>query len=290
MRSYWEEDLAILSSENVSFSVETAGLGSRLAALSLDTFLQIIVLLLVLLGFWGLDYFTGLTQHITPFFYSVLMAAFYIFMFLLFFGYYFLFEWLWDGQTPGKRQFGLRVTMSNGLPLSIWPAVIRNVIRVVDFLPFFYGLGSIVAATNSLNQRSGDLFAGTIVVREGKTVKAAKPMTIREAVDAFLKAAVTIPGTDARPDLLPEEALELESARVVDPEALELARFIARPDYELARDFLARRETMAPAARERLGKSLAARLSAKMNYPEPPPDFEAFLLETVTTLAKFYSG
>jgi uncharacterized RDD family membrane protein YckC len=290
MRSYWDEDLAILSSENVSFSVETAGLGSRLAALALDTFFQLLVLLLVALGAWGAEYLTGFSQNTTPLLYSVLMACFYIFLFLLFFGYYFFFEWLWDGQTPGKRQFGLRVTMNNGLPLSLWPAVIRNVIRVVDFMPFFYGLGSIVAISNSLNQRAGDLFAGTIVVREGKTVKVAKQLTINEAVDAFLKAATTIPGTEARPDALPEAELGLDAARTVDPEAVAMARFITRADYELARDFLARRDTMAPPARQRLGQSLAVRLSAKLNYPYPPADYEGFLSQTVTLLARFYAG
>ncbi len=290
MRSYWDEDLAILSSENVSFSVETAGLGSRLAALALDTFFQLLVLLLLSLAASGLDSLTSYSTRITPFLYSVLTALFYVFLFLLFFGYYFVFEWLWDGQTPGKRQFGLRVTMSNGLPLTLWPAVIRNVIRVVDFMPFFYGFGSIVALANSLNQRAGDLFAGTIVVREGKADKATRQLTINEAVDAFLRAATTIPGTEARPTLLQDEELTVDAARTVDPDALAMARFIPRADYELARDFLVRREAMAPIARERLGKSLAQRLSSKLNFPQPPADYEQFLTDMVSLLARFYAG
>jgi len=50
MPSYWDEDLAILSAENVNFSVETAGLGSRFAAATIDLTLQGLVLCLVGLG------------------------------------------------------------------------------------------------------------------------------------------------------------------------------------------------------------------------------------------------
>ena len=193
MRSYWEEDLALLSAENVSVSVETSGLGSRLAALFIDTSLQGLVLLLFWLVLWGATAYIKPLQSLPAWLESTLVAAYYVFVFLLFFGYYFLFEWLWDGQTPGKRYLGMRVTMANGLPLSMWPALIRNTVRLVDFLPACYGIGSLVTMANPLNQRAGDLAAGTIVVREGRREKINKPLTMREAIDKFLEAAQHVP-------------------------------------------------------------------------------------------------
>ena len=289
MRSYWDEDLAILSSENVSFSLETAGLGSRLAALSIDTAIQGLVAAAGLIAFSGLDYYLNLSNYIPPFWQSVGQALLIILGFLLFFGYYFFFEWRWDGQTPGKRFFGLRVTMADGLPLTLWPALIRNIVRVVDFLPMFYGFGAVLCLSNSLNQRGGDLAAGTLVVVEGKREKAQKTLTMREAIDSFLKAATTVPGTQQTSAPYQDEELQVEAARSVDPEAMALARVLNREDYELARDFLTRRETLPVIARERLAKSLALRLAGKMKI-EAPANPETFIADVVAMLARAYAG
>lgn len=289
MRSYWDEDLAILSAENVSFSLETAGLGSRLAALSIDTTIQMLVAGLGYLAVAGADYYLGLSRFVPPFWQSVQQAILGVLGFLLFFGYYFFFEWRWDGQTPGKRFFGLRVTTSDGLPLTLWPAMIRNIVRVVDFMPMFYGFGAVLCLSNNLNQRGGDLAAGTLVVVEGKREKAQKTMTMRQAVDSFLQAATTIPGTQQSTPYQDEE-LQVETAiKSVDPEALALARTLSREDYELARDFLARRDTLPAVARKRLANSLAQRLAAKMKVVVPA-DAEVFVSDVVAMLARAYAG
>ena len=288
MRSYWDEDLAILSAENVSFSLETAGLGSRLAAWSVDTAIQLLVALAGLIAVGGLEYYLGISNYIPPILQSIGQAILIILGFLLFFGYYFFFEWRWDGQTPGKRYFGLRVTMTDGLPLTLWPAMIRNIVRVVDFLPTFYGFGAVLCLSNSLNQRAGDLAAGTIVVVEGKREKAQKNLTMREAVDSFLNAATTIPGTQQSAPYQDEE-LSVEATKTVDPEAIALARTLSREDYELARDFLTRRETLPPVARQRLANSLALRLATKMKIAVPA-DVESFVADVVAMLARAYAG
>ena len=294
MRSYWEEDLAILSAENVSVSVETSGLGSRLAALFIDTFLQCLVLALLWLVLWGVSAYIVAWSSLSSWLASTLEAFYYIFLFLLFFGYYFLFEWLWDGQTPGKRYLGMRVTMANGLPLSMWPALVRNTVRLVDFLPMFYGVGSVVSMTNALNQRAGDLAAGTIVVREGRREKTNKALTMREAIDKFLEAAQHVPvglPAEAR-DWHGEElsGLSVEAIRQIDPDALALAKKLNREDYELARDFVARRDAMPRDTRLRLGRALAARLSEKSGLPLDPNMVEPFIESTIATLARVYAG
>ena len=289
MRSYWDEDLAILSAENVSFSLETAGLGSRLAALSVDTAIQGIVALLAMLTLAGLEEYLSLSSLIPAFWDSVGQALLIVASFLLFFGYYFFFEYFWEGQTPGKRFFGLRVTMTDGLPLSLWPALIRNIVRLVDFLPLGYGFGAVVCLANDLNQRGGDLAAGTLVVVEGKRAKARKKITMREAVDGFLQSATTVPGTQPPATPYRDEELSVEAAREVDPEAIALAQTLNREDYELARDFLTRRETLPPIARQRLAQSLAARLATK-TQSAPPADAESFIIEIVATLARAYAG
>lgn len=289
MRSYWDEDLAILSAENVSFSIETAGLGSRFAALALDTFYQLLAYILLALAALGIEYYVLSLSEMPEWLRSCVMALYFIITFALFFGYYFVFEWLWDGQTPGKRYFGLRVLMSNGLPLTQWSALARNAVRIVDFLPLCYGFGSLIAVSNQLNQRMGDLVAGTIVVRETKQQKERKPLTINEAVEAFLNAATTVPGqkVDSKP-FEEDEELHVEIAPSLNPEAVALSHQLSREDYELTRDFLARRTALPTQARERLGRALASRLAAKLGR-EAPPEFEPFLEEVMGTLSEIYS-
>jgi uncharacterized RDD family membrane protein YckC len=288
MRSYWDEDLAILSAENVSFSVETAGLGSRFAAAVIDFTFQLFILLLGSLTYYALDTYLHIFDAMPLWLLNVIGGIAAVLTFILFYGYFFLFEWLWDGQTPGKRQLGLRVMMVNGLPLTVWPALARNIVRVADSLPICYGVGAIVALSNPLNQRAGDLVAGTIVARERRREKQRKPLTINEAVDLFLTAATTVPGSQTSTSKPFEEAeLAVELAQRVDPEAAALALKLGREDYELARDFLLRRESLPREARGRLCRSLATRFATKLGQ-QPPQDNEAWLQEIVTTLSRAY--
>jgi uncharacterized RDD family membrane protein YckC len=289
MRSYWDEDLAILSAENVSFSIETAGLGSRFAALAVDTFYQLLVWTLLALAAAGIESYVVSFSQMPKWLVSSILALYSLVTFALFFGYYFVFEWLWDGQTPGKRYFGLRVMHTGGLPLTMWGSMARNAVRIVDFLPLCYGFASVVAISNPLSQRMGDLVAGTIVVRESKTQKERKPLTINEAVEAFLSAATTVPGTKAESKAFVEdEELRIENAPSIDAEAVGLSQKLSREDYELTRDFLVRRDALPQTARDRLGRSLATRLAAKLNQ-EVPTQHEAYLEEIMATLSRAYA-
>ncbi len=70
----------------------------------------------------------------------------------------------------GKRTFRLRVVGDRGEPLTWFQAGIRNVIRIVDFLPYGYGVGVVVLFANGRGKRLGDLAAGTIVVKDSDHV------------------------------------------------------------------------------------------------------------------------
>ncbi len=76
------------------------------------------------------------------------------------------FELRWHGQTPGKRLLQLRVVTASGTPARAGHLLLRNALRLVDFLPFGYFFGLSSAFASSQNQRIGDLVAGTLVVRE----------------------------------------------------------------------------------------------------------------------------
>jgi uncharacterized RDD family membrane protein YckC len=145
----------VLTTEKVPFTYRVAGLGSR--------FLAGLVDLVALVGLFFVGWLFSVVLEIGRA--GLGHALFLLWLFLLVWGYFLLWEWLWDGQTPGKRLLGIRVIRRNGTSLGFAGSALRNVLRVVDLLfPPVYGLGFTVAACNRENLRLGDLAADTVVV------------------------------------------------------------------------------------------------------------------------------
>ena len=108
-----------------------------------------------------------------------------LFFFLLFVNifftlwlYFVVFEVCWNGQTPGKKIFGLRVINDNGTHISWSASLLRNLLRVFDSLPFFYGIGMICGLCNPYGRRLGDIMASTVVVYVDKTRGQAERMDL----------------------------------------------------------------------------------------------------------------
>lgn len=79
---------------------------------------------------------------------------------------YFLIPEAMFGATPGKWWTHLKVVRLDGRPLAWRDVALRNVLRVIDYQPFFYLLGGIVLLLTPGSQRIGDRLAGTTVVHE----------------------------------------------------------------------------------------------------------------------------
>lgn len=166
-----DDYLNIDTPENVAFGYGVAGIGSRFLAALVDTLLililQIIVnmtLFLAARSFWG-DLGDSDSQTLIW-----LAAIFGLIAFAFFWGYYIFFEIIWNGQSPGKRWVGLRVIRTNGTPITLAESVIRNLVRVIDFLPAYYGVGVVTMFINEQSRRLGDLAAGTLVVHDKATI------------------------------------------------------------------------------------------------------------------------
>ena len=82
---------------------------------------------------------------------------------LLWVTYYVVLEGLF-GASFGKRLAGLRVTDLEGRRIGWQAAIVRNLARLLDVLPFAYLLGGILTLVTRRHQRLGDLLAGTLVV------------------------------------------------------------------------------------------------------------------------------
>ncbi|MBV8197092.1 MAG: RDD family protein, partial [Candidatus Eremiobacteraeota bacterium] len=163
-RSAYDETHTIDTPEQSQIEFTVAGIGSRGVALLIDTLIQLLILVVGLLIFAILPSF-GVSAKLHAA--NVWVAAALIVAgFLLYYGYFILFEVLWNGQTPGKRGLGIRVIKDSGRRLSALETIGRNLLRIVDQLPGFYAVGMTVSLLNRRNKRLGDLIAGSIVVRE----------------------------------------------------------------------------------------------------------------------------
>ncbi len=69
-----------------------------------------------------------------------------------------------DGQTLGKVLMKIKVTRINYSKSSLSQSIIRHLFDFVDYLPFFGIVGLIVASSNALKQRVGDIVAMTVVI------------------------------------------------------------------------------------------------------------------------------
>ena len=92
------------------------------------------------------------------------VGVYFVALFLIEWFYPVLFEVLRNGQTPGKSVMGLRVVSDDATPIGWNDSLVRNLLRVVDFLPFGYGAGLVSIVSTRRFQRLGDLAAGTLVV------------------------------------------------------------------------------------------------------------------------------
>ncbi len=214
-----EETLIIETPERVPLEFALASIGNRFLAVAIDHFIQYLSIFLIawfaisLAGTSWSQIVDAPDQVLTemP---KWTIAILIVVLFLVFAGYFIAFEWLWNGQTPGKRLLKLRVIRDDGRPLTLWEAIARNLLRIGDAVPGFiipvYSVGLIVIFLSGRDQRLGDIFAGTVVIRE-RTDEAptfAETFSTRVTDVAFTRVQ-KITGIKANVSLLTDREVEV---------------------------------------------------------------------------------
>ncbi len=165
-----EETLIIETPERVPLAFALASIGNRFLACAVDHLLQILAFLLAAWVFFAIAQISS----VGGFFEAAprwVYALFILVGFVISTFYFVFFEWVMNGQTPGKRLLKLRVIREDGRPITVWEAAARNLLRIFDMFPMavvfpFYSIGLIAVFVSPRDQRIGDLFAGTVVIRE----------------------------------------------------------------------------------------------------------------------------
>lgn len=235
-----EDRISLPSAEGIDLDLVLAGIASRSLALLVDLAVQMLVILLLALvagslGDGGLAFAS-------------------VGGFLVLLGYPILFEALNGGQTLGKAWLGIAAVADDGTPLRFLPAVIRNVVRVVDSLPGTYTVGLVAVLVTERNQRVGDLAAGSLVVRRPR-VRATVPL-----VGPGAMGAMGVPSGSAGP---PPEMATWDVSAVTADEVAAIG------------SFLDRRHALALDARHQIADALARQVLPKVagvpahDGPEP---------------------
>jgi uncharacterized RDD family membrane protein YckC len=227
------DKLTIETPEQTALDFAVAGIGSRSIAVIIDILIQCVAA--IVLGFGGGYSALSIQERWSkagPWAFGVLILLY----FLLYFGYFAIFEIVWNGQSPGKRLTKLRVIKDSGRPISPAEAIGRNLMRIVDWMPVFYAVGLVSMAINKQNKRLGDLLVGAIVVRES-TLSDLRP--VMQSVQDPVFAALPPMGAAA---LTAEESGLIES-------------------------YLYRRLDLDPVVRYRMADDILNRIRAKLTLP-----------------------
>jgi uncharacterized RDD family membrane protein YckC len=238
----YEERTRIATPEGVELEFVLAGLASRFMA----EFVDVILILLIVGAMIGVAALAGGTAGLVIL--SVAVGG----LMMISVVFHVAFEVLAAGRTPGKRMNGLRVVMDGGEPVGLRASAVRNLVRLLEGPPLFYGPAIVSILATRRNQRLGDLAAGTLVVRELREPRGSRRRR-RDTTAAELHAI-----TGVRLDQWDVSA-------------------ITQAELAAVRSFLARRATFTPDARRGLARDLAGRLGPKVVGPPPGIAAEALL-------------
>lgn len=285
------DQLSVETPEQVEIRFPVAGIGSRFLAILTDTLL--VVAVYIVLGIVAaitsaakatvstLDHQSSTAQNWW-------VAGFTLLNFVVVWGYFALFEAFWNGQTPGKRLLKIRVIKDSGRAITLFEALARNLIRVIDYFPGLYLVGLITMLCNRSQKRLGDLAAGTIVIHErtdGQPLLThhsrgltANVFSTPTAAPAFAPAPQTNFFAPAGSTLLGDEILPADAVARLKPADLHLIETFFNRALDLPID-----------RRAELAQRVAATIAAHMGIVLPPEVNPERLLETAAHRMRTHS-
>jgi uncharacterized RDD family membrane protein YckC len=262
-----DETLTIETPEHVELQFALASIGNRFLACAADHALQFAAIGLVIFAAFNLS--SAARELGTRVAAGVEEGRLWIFavatlgIFVLYFGYFAFFETIWNGQTPGKRWFGLRVILEDGRPINFFAALSRNLLRSVDMMPFFlflpfYSIGIVAVFASARGKRLGDFVAGTVVIKE-RSAEAPSFAEVFESEVIDTARRRLAPPVDIRGDL----------------------RALTPAEVETVEAFLRRRDEIPPRPRQWLAWRISVPLLEKIRPSYDPATFsyEGFLEE-----------
>jgi uncharacterized RDD family membrane protein YckC len=227
--------ITLKTPESVELEFNLAGIGNRTIALLVDNVvIWIIYIVVVYLTAQILDGLTAMGFESSNAMFQWLGAIGILGSFAWFIGYFAAFEILWKGQTPGKRFAKIRVIGNDGRPVQLYQATLRAVLRPIDDWLF---IGFFCVLFGKQERRLGDWIGNTIVIQdEQPTIGSAQMPFSGQAQGIADRIQMNALMSQLRPD-----------------------------DFAIIKEFLQRRQALAPIAREKLSGQLTEQVKARLD-------------------------
>ncbi|NEP86183.1 MAG: RDD family protein [Okeania sp. SIO2C2] len=238
--------ISLQTPESVELDFNLAGVGNRAYALLIDYIIWSLILLFVLMFgiFFSIQFldiwktFGGNNKQASLWISSILLLI----LFIIYVGYFVIFETIWQGQTPGKRYVKIRVIRDDGRPVRLQQTTLRALFRPVDDTLF---IGMLLILFSKKEKRLGDWMAGTIVIQE-------------------IKAVADIISTSQTAKKLAKYLLEEADISQLLPE-----------DFAVIREYLQRSKLMTKQAKIELSKKLASQAKEIIGLTQTPQKVSA---------------
>lgn len=160
------DNFQIETAQNIGIQQKVAGIGDRILAFLVDTFLLVAYGILSSLSIAGLGLEGGD------------LWVYYLIVGLPVFLYYLLFEGFNNGQTPGKSALQIRVVKLDGSRPRFSQYIIRWLLRIIDITLASGGVAVVTILLNGKGQRLGDMAAGTTVISEKKQMSLSRTLLV----------------------------------------------------------------------------------------------------------------
>lgn len=172
--------ITVTTPDNIEIQYRLAGLGSRMAAVVIDTIIQIFAFTIIIIALLLIFFNEDISQALYYDFNGWAIAFVIILFFVIFFGYFIISELSMNGQSIGKKIFKLRVIKENGQPIHFGQSVVRNLFR---YFIDIYGVGVLTVFFSKKCKRTGDMVASTIVIAENPQQIKSETLTISDLVN-----------------------------------------------------------------------------------------------------------
>ncbi len=270
------ESVVIQTPEYVEIEYELAGIGSRCIAALLDTIVQGFIGIAVGTLAVYLMYLFSLLNWDNPLelIPSIVLGSLGLIWFV---GYWVIVEMYTGGQSIGKRAVGLRVIRDDGTPINLWDSILRNLVRIVDFIGY-YCVGFILIWVSAKSKRLGDYAAGTIVVKErsSEMPESTLPQTAPSAQPGIGTSA-TAPVAPPAPPPVP-----------INDQLLARVSQLSPADTEAVKRFIQRAPDLKPEVRAEIAMRIALPLASSIGVALSSwPSSEHFLAEMSLAIRRY---
>ena len=200
------ENLRVLTTQNVAIDYEIASVGDRYVAAIIDYLIIFgyILFVVILFNWLEIDNLLYQAKVLVPLALPILF-------------YHFLSEWIFEGQSIGKKVRKLKVVRLDGSPVSVGDYLLRWFLGMIEATISAGGIAILAIVLSGRGQRIGDMAAGTTVVNLRRRLSIEDALLWQSPKDQPIRYQAAQELSDQDIDLIKEVLTESQRANLQAP-------------------------------------------------------------------------